>query len=291
MIELAQQYFDVVYETGDGWRACCPFCMSRGENRNDTKHRLNYFNDSGMVWCFNCQYRATLAEALSRHSGKPFKGILQTISGALDPHMAQSPTLKQENLSGARETYFIKSLKLTEKGEKFLKARGISRIRAKQFGIVDDGNDIYFPFYAMTGEMNFWQARNMKNKIFRQPSRSTGYKSKGFHLYNIWAAKLFRDWVMAEANLSCATIGLRAIGSMGCTLSKHQLAFILHYRPRSLTIMPDIDKWGTFRADLADEIQACRDAKIQVYAAHCPSDPNAVGPLNCRELLHKRLAI
>lgn len=286
---LLKGAFGDVLDGPDAWRVSCPFCAERGQSRNDTKSRLYVYRDSLMAHCFNCGLHSTVASAIARATGATFGSVSSNLRGEAATAAPRRVYSRLRGVAVSEKVDYVNGLGLSRAGYRYLRGRGIPRYRLLESRVKADSDFVYFPFLDVRdGTLTYWQSRSLHGKRFDNPTSAMGFLPMSYHLWGLWSARFFRDWVIVESITDALVVGRRAVALSGKALSTHQKQWFGHYRPKTVTLLLDSDAGVSHSLRVG---AALREMGLVVYVASAEDDPASDGLRKIQEALWRRVSL
>ena len=240
----------------------CPECMNRGEPRLDTKYRLWINSQTGLFFCYNCDWTGPLPrfvqtiekvnydQAIRILRGDlldPFEHLHITLDSGLPGWFEEVGELAKSEL---KEVEFPFGYAQINGPHPYLEKRGIpwQHAESNDWGISQVGyckNRLVVPTF-MNNKMVFWQARAMwdgKEKDFKKVLNPKGVSAKSV-LYNYDHAKQFKQVILVEGFVDAVKVGENAMATNGKNLHSQQVEWLRKSEAEEVVIMWDADAWS-----------------------------------------------
>jgi DNA primase len=237
-----------MFEYTRGWlKGDCPDC-------GKLKFGVNLF--SGKANCFSCGDKGTpIKFAMVLEGVNTFQEIAQIIRNYDGQGYASFEKLgnrdkdRERNISLPDE-YILVTLgnsRIGKRVRQYLKGRGFNLNRLEEAGVgyCDRGEylgHIIIPYYHL-GELVYFNARRIigSGSKFNNPKEEETGIGKSTVMYNSEALLTYKTVWLLESATNCLTIGSKATGLGGKTVSDTQLSFILRSPVRRVIIGLDRD--------------------------------------------------
>jgi hypothetical protein len=176
----------------------------------------------------------------------------------------EEEVLKQIELPKSSKPF---SEELTIAGDlvlRFLKSRAITKEQAIKYGLYYTCTTVVFPYYEF-GVIEYWQEREVLNKVFHNPSEKDYGVAKTDFLYNFDNAECpGGTLILVESIIDSINIGDDCLATGGAKMSDggKQIDKLRMLNPKMIILAPDNDKAGM--ESLASNFLAIRSLRCKV---------------------------
>ena len=278
---MLNRYTEVIHTSSNELRVCCPWC-------NDTKYHAWVNPDKQVFICFRCNESGTIAQLISKLSGKPVRDVHKLLKAKPKPERLVSEFSESINrLRGITATPQVEDISMPKGYVLFQKKSQPSDIigrlaldyliRKRKFTMDTIlyfalGYGTAYPFLGrvvIPVERGFWQARTITGGDTRKYLNPEG--SKGNVLFNPTAVALDTVFI-CEGAFSAMRLGRNAIGLLGKRATAHQLERLADSDVSTFHVHLDADA-TRYAYDLAWDLHLRgKDVWVQEYTS---GDPDA----------------